>query len=139
MFLFLLFLMLNETAMGYQQSLFKLFQNHDFQNNSGIFKTTKNSSLIKCSVSCAKDDECRAALFNTDEQTCSMSNKCETDMVAITSGSDVVQNCPVDCSELPSGFKSGIYKIYPIVEGVPYETEVFCDMDKGAWTVIKIC
>ena len=43
---------------------------------------------------------------------------------------------PRDCTDVPAGSASGIYRIYPDFSDV---IDVFCDMDTdvGGWTVCK--
>ncbi|CAC5388601.1 unnamed protein product [Mytilus coruscus] len=96
--------------------------------------TTRTDSSIACTSLCTSDENCVSASYDNFTKQCILDTDC-------TSTTEKWQNAvltqisgrPTDCSEIPNGSISGVYKIFANNNCV----SVYCDMKGDGWTVIQ--
>lgn len=131
---FVLFSTILTMVFGLEQNSFHVIQNRTFGDLDTVYSSTKKRSSLACAAHCARDNNCCSWSFNRDNMTCLLSNTCNATTV-FSSQSVIYRKILIDCSDLPEESNSGVYDMYPKINGVAYYTDVFCDMEDGAWTV----
>ncbi|XP_052098336.1 fibrinogen-like protein 1 [Mytilus californianus] len=96
--------------------------------------TTRTDSSVACTSLCTSDKDCVTASYDNFTKQCILDSDC-------TPSTEKWQNAvlirisgrPTDCSEIPNGSISGVYKIFANNNCV----SVYCDMKGDGWTVIQ--
>ncbi|CAG2206560.1 unnamed protein product [Mytilus edulis] len=108
--------------------------------NVSIIETKFARTRVECAVLCTNDDNCCSASFLSALEQCEFTDACCPDTKQTKGAITIRKNCNQnvipnrDCSDLPSGSKSGVYTIHPAAGN---NISVFCDMetDNGGWTI----
>ena len=123
------------TVLTFKERLFKVITNRTFKDLNTIYSRVTVEYRFVCPVLCTLDNKCCSCTYNSHDKICMFNSCCKGDTVYL-SGSDIFTTAyPVDCSEIPPGSSSGVYDIYPTVNGAVHKTEAYCDMENGRWTV----